>query len=151
MRFRTQIDAWLIAVLGLALMLPLGVAVFAWRSEGIASPVAWLAMGIAALTVICVSIVAVPTYYELQPDRLLIRSGVLRWDVRLSAISAILPSSNVASGPAWSLDRLEVQSVRKGKAHSILISPQRPADFLHEIAIRDAGLIPDGEGLRRGR
>ena len=149
MRFRTKVDTWLAVVLGLAIFLPIVVGVIGWVSEGIASPAAWLPIVITASVAIAVAVVAVPTYYEVQSDRLLIRSGVLHWEVPLSAISAVSPSTSMLGSPAWSMDRLDVQSLREGKARSILISPQRPAEFLREVAARDAGLVLDGRGLRR--
>jgi hypothetical protein len=151
MRYPTKVDTWLAAVLGLALVPPVAAAVVGVASGGFASPAAWLPLVITAATVAVVAVVAVPTYYEVGQDRLVIRSGVLRWEVPLAAISEIAPSSSPMSSPAWSLDRLEVRSMREGKPRSILISPRSQEDFLRAVAARDAGLVLDGRALRRAR
>lgn len=79
---------------------------------------------------------AVVTTISAQSDRLIIRSGLLRWTIRLDEIVSDTPTSNPLSGPAWSLDRLAVKSRRAGKVRTLLISPKQQHEFLRELRAR---------------
>jgi membrane protein YdbS with pleckstrin-like domain len=136
LRYRTKVDTWLVAVLAGALMLPIAIGVVGYLQTG-ASAAMWLPLGIAGLVVIIVCLLAVPTYYEVTPDRLLICSGFLRWEVPRADIVSITPTTNPLSSPAWSLDRLEITWTRQGSVRSILISPQRREEFLREMQAED--------------
>jgi membrane protein YdbS with pleckstrin-like domain len=149
MRYPTKVDGWLVVVLGIAAILPVVIAVAGWRAEGLGSPTAWLAIGIVAMSALCVGVMALPTYYEVGPDRLTIRSGILRWDVPLSSIESVVRTRNPMGSPAWSLDRLEVRWVRAGTVQSIMISPLDREAFLRELATREPALSLRGYELWR--
>ena len=106
-------------------------------------------MTIAALMLLIICIVAVPTRYDVTPDRLRIRSGVLLWNVRVAEIVSIAPTANAFSSPAWSLERLEVSWLHAGDACSIVIAPERTEEFLRDVAARDKMLVVNNGCLRR--
>jgi hypothetical protein len=66
---------------------------------------------------------------------LLVRSGLLRYEIPLAQISEVRPSPEAWSSPAWSLDRLKVvYPTRSGFHRSLLISPRDRDGFLDELA-----------------
>jgi membrane protein YdbS with pleckstrin-like domain len=148
LQYRTKVDSWLVVVLAGAVALPIAIGIVGYWRVG-AGPAAWLPVSIAALMVITICIVAVPTRYEVRPSRLVIRSGFLRWEVPRADILSITPTSNPLSGPAWSLERLEVTWMHAGSARSILISPQRKEEFLREVAGQDGTLVVADGHLQR--
>lgn len=131
-----------------AVALPMVIAVVSYVRMGTGLAV-WLPLSIAALMIVIMFIVAVPTYYEVTMDRLLIRSGLMRWEVPLAEIESVTPTSNPLSSPAWSLERLEVKRTGTGSPRSIMISPQRTDEFLREVADREGTLVVAEGRLRR--
>lgn len=148
MRYRTRVDTWIVVLLANAVALPLAIAVLSYVRVGTGLAV-WLPLAIAALMIVIMCSVALPTYYEVTSDRLVIRSGWLRWEVPLAEIESVTPTSNPLSSPAWSLERLEVKWTGTGSPRSILISPQRTDEFLREVADREVTLVVTDGGLRR--
>lgn len=148
MQYRTRVDTWIVVVLAGAVALPITIAVVSYVRMG-TGPAVWLPLAIAALMIVIIFIVAVPTRYQVTTDRLLIRSGWLRWEVPLAEIESVTPTSNPLSSPAWSLERLEVRWTGTGSPRSILISPQRSDEFLREVADREGTLVVANGRLRR--
>ena len=148
MRYRTKVDRWIVVLLAGAVALPMAITVASYMRMG-TSPAVWLPLSIAALIIIIILIVAVPTRYEVTMDRLLIRSGFLRWEVPLAEIESVTPTSNPISSPAWSLERLEVKWTGAGSPRSVMISPQRADEFLREVADREGALVVADGRLRR--
>jgi membrane protein YdbS with pleckstrin-like domain len=150
LRYRTKVDTWLILVLAGALALPLAIGLAGFVRTGL-SPAAWLPLASAAVAVIIICLVAVPTRYDVTPERLIIQSGLLHWEVPLAEIVSITPTSNPLSSPAWSLKRLEVTWTRAGTSRSIAISPRHSDEFLREVADRGGMLVMADGQLRRAR
>jgi hypothetical protein len=148
LRYRTKVDKWIVAVLTGAVAFPIAIGIVGYVRDG-ATPAAWLPLTIAALIIVIVCLVAVPTRYDVSPDRLIIRSGFLRWEVPRADIVSITPTSNPLSSPSWSLDRLEITWMRDGHARSILVSPQKDQEFLREVAGQDGILVVADGQLRR--
>jgi hypothetical protein len=122
--FRSKIDAKLKAV-GFAAPC---IAILALvTSGGLTSPLALLPMTITVLVAAIVLWVVLDTCYEFQGDALVVRSGPFSWRIFLKDISAVRESNSLRSGPALSMDRLEITR-RNGRA--MLISPQDKAGFL---------------------
>jgi hypothetical protein len=67
------------------------------------------------------------TYYELEHDALIAHSGPFSWRIPLAEIIAVRPSDSSRSGPAMSMDRLEIAY---GDGRSILVSPADQTGFL---------------------
>ena len=148
LRYRTKVDTLIAILLVGAVAFPIAIAVVGYLRIG-PSLAVWLPLSIAAMMIVIICVMAVPTRYEVTPDRLVIRSGLLRWEVPLAEIVSVTPTSNPLSSPAWSLERLEVKWMRAGCTRSILISPQRAAEFLRDMADRDRTLVVADSRLRR--
>jgi hypothetical protein len=122
--FRSKIDPKLKAV-GLAAPC---IAILALvTSGGLTTRLAWLPMTLTVLVAAMVVWVVLDTYYEFQGDALVVRSGPFSWRISLKDIAAVRESNSLRSGPALSMDRLEITR-RNGRA--MLISPQDKAGFL---------------------
>jgi hypothetical protein len=89
----------------------------------------------------------VRTNYTLGRDRLMVRSGVFRWEVPYSAIDAVRPSRTLLSGPALSLDRLAI--TRNDTWLPLIISPRDQPQFLADLAERDPELMLVDGSLQR--
>jgi len=73
------------------------------------------------------------TRYEFAEERLIIRSGPLRWKVDYRAVESVRRSRNPLASPALSLDRLLIRSATGG---SVLVSPARREEFLEALRQR---------------
>lgn len=143
--FATKVDAWLAAVLVIALVGSL-IAIAAAarerpRDAAIAGVVLLAAFGLVAA-------VAIPTRYTIAERELEIRSGMLRYRIPLEAILRVYPTRNPLSAPAWSLDRLGIDWRKGGSRSLALISPARREEFLELLGDR-ARLERIGGELRR--
>ena len=82
------------------------------------------------------------TSYAFSPGGLHIRSGPFGILVPLAQIDSVVPSRNVLSSPACSLDRLLI-SYRQGR-RKVLVSPEDKAGFLQALVARCTHLVLDG-------
>ena len=73
------------------------------------------------------------TYYVLGDDRLLVRCGPFHWTAPLADIVSVKRTRNPLSGPALSLDRVQI---RYGRLRSVLISPEHRERFLVDLETR---------------
>lgn len=131
--YRSKTDWWLGAVLWVAILALVASAGSLWVAGG---PPA-LRLGTAACFLAVAAFVLWilrGTRYELQPDRLVVRSGPFRWTVPLPAIREVRPTRNPLSSPALSLDRLQVSY--RGSKLGIMIAPEPRSDFLQALAAR---------------
>jgi hypothetical protein len=88
-----------------------------------------------------------PMRYGLDDNHLLVRFGVCRQRIPLSAITEVCPTHNPLSSPALSLDRLRVQ-FGPGVFKAVMISPADRTRFLDDLA-QKAGLRREGDRLVR--
>lgn len=88
---------------------------------------------LATLVVVGLLVTIVPvwlyltTAYEVDEERLLIRSGPFRWNILLSEIAKVEPSRSVLSSPALSLDRIRIEY---GVNKFVLVSPMEKEEFI---------------------
>jgi hypothetical protein len=140
-RFVSRRDAWLVAVLWAASLVDFGLAAWLWlafeRGAALLGPLL-AAAGAFQLHALYSS------HYTLEGAALVIRASFFRWRVPLAAIDSIEPSRSPLSGPACSLDRLQI---RYG-ARRILISPEDKTGFLHAVAARAPQFEAGGGGAR---
>ena len=68
----------------------------------------------------------VSTKYVVAAEQLNINSGPFSWSVPIATITSVKETRNPLSGPALSLDRLEISY---GKGQTIIISPANKAEF----------------------
>jgi hypothetical protein len=122
--FRSKVDRKMTAI-GLALP---GAAILAIAlSPKNSMSMLWLPLTLAALVAVFVLWVMLSTYYEFRGEALLAHSGPFSWRVPLQDISAVRESISARSGPALSMDRLEITF---GAGRVLLISPADKPGFL---------------------
>jgi membrane protein YdbS with pleckstrin-like domain len=138
-------DAWLVAVVTVAILLPLLISLSLFFETG-GNWVAGATPLLALVILVLVLALSYPLYYEITPSGLTIRAGILvRQQIPLDSIREVFPTRNPLSAPAWSLDRLRV-NYEGGYA---LISPKDKASFMEELINSDAGLeMKDGRVVR---
>jgi hypothetical protein len=133
MKFKSAVDWWFyaeslplagIAVVLLPVVLPMGgrgAALALLSLIGAAGLMAWLLFS---------------TFYEVEGEVLLIRCGPFRWRIPIAEIRSVRDSQSVASSPALSLTRLQIDY---GFGQTILVSPDDRAGFLKAIGREPAG------------
>ncbi|MCO6429955.1 MAG: PH domain-containing protein [Deltaproteobacteria bacterium] len=130
--FRSKIDRWLV-ILTVVSAFPGLIAV---------AGVIWsCGLGLTALFTLTVVLLVYAliygmfrsTYYFFDGSTLVIRSSFFRWRVPINDIVSITPTNNIASGPALSLDRL---NIKRKKGWPIMISPLEREEFLAELVRR---------------
>ena len=145
-RYRSKVDAWLIAVTVIALLIILLtmilVVAFAFATSW------WV---VVLLLVILGSVLSLlfPLYYEITPSTLLIRSGWIRREIPLDSIQQVFPTHDPLSAPALSLDRLHIDYLQGSFHRFALISPRDTPSFLRDLADRAEHLEVQGDRLVR--
>jgi hypothetical protein len=143
MTYPSKVDMGITLLVGWGMLISIVIgAVLVWDGR-------WLGWLVMLLTPGVLRLVALPVHYEITDDRLLVRSGLVRWRIPIAAIVNVEPTQSLLSAPAWSLDRLEVRYWRGGGLTRILISPRDKAAFLAELVARDPALVLDGDRLSR--
>lgn len=143
MVYSSKKDARGIAVLCIAVAVPLAAAVvqFATRS--------W-ATGLMLLMLdLCVISMTFPLTYEITGSALHVRSGMLRWQIAFQDIIAVVPTRNSRSAPAWSRDRLLIAYEKDKKMVPLMISPNDQQAFVQELTAKIPALQFDGRGYAR--
>jgi len=121
--FPSRVDAWLLAVLALA------VGLCVWQGVATGSAVS-LAIGAATLAVVLA--LTVPCRYTLEADHLAVRCGLIRQQVPYARIRGVEASRNPLSAPALSLQRVKVRL-----DHGfVLVSPRERERFITELRRR---------------
>jgi hypothetical protein len=127
MKFKSAVDRWFyagflplagIAVALLPVILPM---------EGLGAAIALLSLFAAAGLMVWF---LVSTFYQVEGEVLLIRRGPFRWRIPLAQIKSVRNSRSVASSPALSLRRLQIDY---GLGKSILASPADRAGFVKAL------------------
>ena len=122
-KFRSKVDSKL-TIVGFAMPCVALVAIGTSAGRGgVPLLLAIVTMSVAVVVVWTV----LSTYYEITSDLLIAHSGPFSWRIPLEDISSVRESHSVRSGPALSMDRLEVTW---GERHVLLISPKDKARFL---------------------
>ena len=143
--FATRVDNWILAVLVGAAIMSVASALVSAGTDPRAAIISLLT--IAAVFALVLAL-AVPTHYTIGASELLIRSGLLRRRIPLSAIERVYRTRNPLAAPAWSLDRLGIVYRREQRRSLALVSPKSQAEFLALLRER-TGLERSGEELRR--
>ena len=126
--YRSKTDAWLVAVLTLAMATSLYATFIIFSA---AASYAWLIAVLTAGTGIGLPLwLLLSTRYTLEPRQLVVQSGPFKWRIALANISAITPSSNPLASPALSLDRLRIDYRQGKQGQSLMISPRDKERFL---------------------
>jgi hypothetical protein len=133
MKFKSAVDWWFYAG-----FLPLvGIAVVLLP---VIQPMGGLGASIALLSLIAAAALMawflVSTFYQVEGHVLLIRCGPFRWRIPLAEIKSVRNSRSVASSPALSLRRLQIDY---GLGQSILVSPADRVGFMKALGREPAG------------
>ena len=131
--FRSKVDG---KIKGLGLLLP-GVALMALFTSPRGNLLLWLPVALVFLAALIVSWILMSTYYELQAGELVAHSGPFTWRIPLTEVTDVRESSTVRSGPALSMDRIEIIY---GGGRVLVISPADKAEFLAAMQRRAPGL-----------
>ena len=78
------------------------------------------------------------TQYVIDGDYLKIKSMFFKWKIKLSDIQKISKTTNSASSPALSLDRLRIDYIQDGKAKFVLVSPKDQQNFVQSLGFSDS-------------
>lgn len=129
--FRTKVDAWAWPLLAIVVVAPfvtlaIGVGAVITRRHD-----AWVFFAAGALLLGTLAI-AWPVTYTLGDDQLVVRFGLARVRVPYATMTAITPSRNPLSAPAWSLDRLRIDH----DGGFLLISPRERDAFVAALRAR---------------
>jgi PH (Pleckstrin Homology) domain-containing protein len=127
MRFDSKRDLWIVLLLRGIPVVVLGALSYAWyRSHAdLSGPIAGAIILLVAELFLFEWILR-STYYVIEGDTLVIRSGFIGWRVPIREISSVTRTRSPISSPALSLDRLRVAYGAK----RILISPEERDRFL---------------------
>lgn len=123
-KFRSKVDRKL-GIIGIATPCAALIAIYtsAGRQSAVLLPLAIVTALIAGI----VAWIVLSTYYEITGDALMAHSGPFSWRIPLKAITGVCESDSMRSGPALSMDRLEIAW---GEKNVLLISPEDKTAFL---------------------
>jgi Bacterial PH domain len=152
MRYRSKKDTWLVALLcGITLLL-FALGILYLLLPGIPRGAAWLVLFIGIAMGAFFLALMTTTYYEITPAALIVHSVGLHREIQLGAIQQVFPTRNPLSGPALSLDRLQVDYSRGGRARFTLISPEDKLSFMQDLAANSEDLeVRDGRVVHKKR
>lgn len=128
-RFKSKMDRWIFAVLGLtiALVIVTITGVIAAQEDPIVTTtVVLMFLGLIAF----LASILVATHYTVDRGELRIVSGPFRWRVPVTNIDCVRATRSPFSSPALSLDRLRIEY---NGARSIMVSPADRRGFLRAI------------------
>jgi hypothetical protein len=139
-------DRWLVGVLWFVIVFSIASMLFVFYTvTSVVSIIAQVSLFL-IMVAFCLSILR-NTYYVLEGDHLLIRSGWFRWRTELADIEEVTPSRKAWSSAALSMDRLYVRH-RKLRSSSY-ISPEDKEGFLRDLASRSPDLVQMGDKIVR--
>jgi hypothetical protein len=131
--FRSKVDGkfkWI------AFAMP-AVAVMALLTASPPNRLLWIPVGALVLAAMTVGWIFISTYYELQADELVAHCGPFTWRIPLADVTAVRESKSTRSGPALSMDRLEIVH---GPGRVLIISPADKERFLAALRRRAPAL-----------
>ena len=127
-KFPSAIDLWL-AVLALVFPMITVIVVLAsiWP---ISSMVVWAALMMVFISLALPIWVFLATFYLVEQGWLIVRSGPFVWRIRLDEITSVKPTHSLLSGPALSLNRLEICY---DNGNILMVSPRDQVGFIRAI------------------
>lgn len=108
-------------------------------------PLLPVALVILVAVIVCWTTFA--TYYELQREQLVARCGPFSWRIPLAEITDVRASKSRRSGPALSMDRLEIVY---GGGKVLIVSPADKAGFVAALRQRSVLLTCAAAGSKPG-
>lgn len=133
--YRSKIDGWFIAILGLSLAAAVAGLIIAGVREGPlrAAQGGFILLGVSGFLVWILR----GTNYTLDGDSLMVRSGPFRWTIAIAEIRSVEKPGGIfgrrRSSPALSWDRLVIAY---GAGKRLMISPENQQQFLADLKAR---------------
>ena len=149
MLYRSKKDLWLVGLVWGSALATLAAGLFNVLAPGGNPGLGWALVRAGVVAAAAVLLTTYPLNYEIRPDELVARCGVMRWRVPLSSIEEVRPSRNPASAPTWSLDRLRVEYLRRGESRTLYVSPEDKVAFMRDLADAAPGLEFRGDRVVR--
>lgn len=149
MLYRSKKDWWLVGLVWGSVSLLLLVGLYNFFAPGGNLPLGRELVSAGVVSAAAVVFTTYPLDYEVTPDELVARSGLLRWRVPVGSIEGVRPSRSAASAPAWSLDRLAVEYRKGGSTRTLHISPADKLGLMRELADAAPWLALRGDRLVR--
>ena len=147
-RYKSKKDAWLIGIIAIAFLISLISLTLTVITPGAIQQGGWVSVVVVAVVWAFIASLIWPLYYEITPTELIVRGGLLHWEIPLSSIQQVRPTHNMLAYPALSLDRLRIEYSQKDKTRFMLISPKDKSSFLRNLAhnagdfeLRDDGIV----------
>ena len=133
-RYKSKKDAWLIGIIAIAFLISLISLTLTVITPGAIQQGGWVSVVVVAVVWAFIASLIWPLYYEITPTELIVRGGLLHWEIPLSSIQQVRPTHNMLASPALSLDRLRIEYSQKDKTRFMLISPKDKSSFLRNLA-----------------
>jgi hypothetical protein len=130
MRFESKRDGWIVFITRVMPFILLVVLAVTGYSPG--HSMRGVIAGFITLVIVELFLVGPmmrATYYAIEGDTLLVRSGPAKWRVPIREIRSITPTRSALSSPALSLDRLRIEYGKK----SVMISPEDKQRFIEAL------------------
>ncbi len=120
--YKSKIGIELVIVLSISL----GASAILFIAEGI-----WLGLLLIVIVVVFIINLFTTTDYTIKGENLYVRSGIFfKKTISIQSIRKIEESGSILSGPALSLDRLEIFY---NKFDSVLVSPKNKDEFIAHL------------------
>lgn len=147
MTYRSKKDAWLFGLAwgAPAALILAGLFLALAGNDGLG----WSLVRDGVVTAAVLVVLTYPLNYEITETQLVARCGIMRWRVPLDSIQDVRPSRNPASAPAWSLDRLRVEYLKRAATRTLYISPEDKSAFMRDLADEVPGLEFSGDRVVR--
>ena len=147
-RYKSKKDTWLIVIIAVAFLISLLSLILTILTPGALQQGGWVSVVVVIVVWAFVASLIWPLYYELTPTELIVRGGLLHWEIPLNSIQQVRPTHNMLASPALSLDRLRIEYNQNDKTRFMLISPKDKSGFLRNLAhnagdfeLRDDGIV----------
>ena len=141
--FRSRVDFFPLLVIVAALFLvdaaAMGFSLPAVTSISALTPLALYL--VAAVLPVVLALAIFPVHYHLAAREVVVRSGLLRWNIPVADIHRAGPQRDVRPAPALSSARIRLDYQHGDRVRTLFISPAQPRLFLTQLAARDRGLV----------
>jgi hypothetical protein len=131
--FKSKQDTWLIAVLYLGSFICFFASAYV-LAEGVSTTNIIIAILTSLIGGIFPIWLIVSLRYTIDEKMLNIICGPFSWKIELSSIKSVAPSTDMASSPALSLDRLLIVY---GVGNVVLVSPNDKEGFISALGINE--------------
>ena len=131
--FKSKQDTWLVAILYVSSLICFLASVYVLAEDFSAVNVI-----VAVFTSVIGGVFPIwlimSLQYQVDEKKLNITCGPFRWEIELSTIKSVEPSTDMISSPALSLDRLLIVH---GNGKVVLVSPKDKEGFISALGINE--------------